>query len=192
MDYLDRVIADFEHLKDPVQQRIAIFEFVRNIPYFTGGNHDPGDAVKLKRGNCASKSYLLGALLEKLGYKVRYLIGRYKLRSFPEEVRYLPDQADYHHVVEVLLGSYWVTVDATYDPPLAKLGFQINNWDGVSSTSIAENLDEVKYESELRADFDKNMREWIERYNHAYMNHREEIDKYSEKFNEILEEARKS
>ena len=44
-----------------------------------------------------------------------------------------------HHIAcRVQIGGRWVLVDATWDPPLKKGGFPINeNWDGYSETRCA-------------------------------------------------------
>lgn len=44
---------------------------------------------------------------------------------------------DFHNYVKVLIDNIWVTVDATIDRPLAKLGFYTTeHWDGVSDMPL--------------------------------------------------------
>jgi hypothetical protein len=44
----------------------------------------------------------------------------------------------YHLACRVQLGCRWILVDATWDPPLAKAGFPVNDyWDGCAETRCA-------------------------------------------------------
>ncbi|WP_157975604.1 hypothetical protein [Brachybacterium sp. YJGR34] len=42
-----------------------------------------------------------------------------------------------HTAPQALLGDDWVLVDATHDPPLARLGLPVGTWDGTQGTRPA-------------------------------------------------------
>jgi hypothetical protein len=65
---------------------------------------------------------------------------------YPPELRKLAEAVPiaYHLAVHARIGDQWVVVDATWDRPLARVGFPFNeSWDGVSDTKLAvEPLDD--------------------------------------------------
>ena len=184
MHSVDDILTKFSHILDPLKKRIAVFEYVRNIPYASLDSYGPDKA------NCFAKSRLLSELLQHLGYKTRFLTIRYQLPSFPEEVRYIPGQIDYHHAIEALIDDSWITVDPTYDPPLEKLGFKVSGWDGIHSTALAVEALSVKREHEQNPMFDKEFTEFESAINEACKLYPSRLKTYSKKFNKILEEAR--
>lgn len=100
-----------------IKKRIDIFEYVRDIPYSLTVWH-PEDIESKRKGNCHAKSLYLRKLLEKEEYKIRNVSFPYKLRDFPDEVKYIPHQIDYHHALQIFLDHHWVTIDPTYDKVL--------------------------------------------------------------------------
>lgn len=120
-----------------VAARRALFAAVRDPPYATNAAADAAALVRLGRGNCLAKADLLTRGLRLLGDDVRRVRWRYQLPEQPPEVGLLPSRDDIHTAVEVNIAGRWVLVDATHDPPLARGGFVVNDWDGEHQTSPA-------------------------------------------------------
>ena len=117
--------------------RRAVFTAVRDLPYATNAAADAAALVRLGRGNCLAKADLLTRGLRLLGGEARRVRWRYQLPLRPPEVDLLPSRDDIHTAVEVAIEGHWVLVDATHDPPLARGGFIISNWDGEHPTPPA-------------------------------------------------------
>jgi len=133
------------------QAMVSVFYHIRDIPYVPvtdPGFHDPlraGEFLLAEgRGSCAPKHYLLAAMYRMLNLHVVYatfpfLWNEPKIR-YPAELRTLAAQLPviYHLACRVQVGCRWALVDATWDPPLAKAGFPVNDhWDGYADTRCA-------------------------------------------------------
>lgn len=177
-------------MSNDLQLRIESFYRIRNIPYLTGGSHNISDVITTNTGNCASKSALLKHELSKLGIESRLIVGRYTLRSWPPEVKFIPDQIDYHFALEVLINSQWVLVDAAYDPSISSLGFKINEWDGINPTGMSENCTETKVVGTTALTFDKAFEEHLQNIRSAFEANSAGILSYTKSFNQILSQAR--
>lgn len=135
--------------KQPVEQRIAIFERVRDIPYrLIPTLYDPAVApvgvLQANAGSCTPKHFLLGVWFERLGYPVRYVTSVFDWNApglaFPDELRRLAERYpdEYHLCLEVSIEGEWRLIDATWDPGLRHLGFNVNqSWDGIADTENA-------------------------------------------------------
>jgi len=127
------------------RQVVTLFEKVRDIPYGDIGSRDPLDVYKNNKGTCSGKHELLKGLYEELGLEVKdYLImHRFKnlAVNFPSEIQEILDRSDIvdpHNYFKLKIDNSWVTVDVTWDKPLQKLGFPVNeNWDGKSDMPVA-------------------------------------------------------
>ena len=84
----------------------------------------------------------------------------------------------------------WITVDATYDPALASIGFVINDWDGLTSTLLSETAISQKIETEQNPNFDRARKAFELALQDANKKHQYEIDNYRIEFNRWLNEAR--
>jgi hypothetical protein len=134
---------------DPLQSRISVFEHIRDIPYslavpMTDPISAPEQLLKLGRGYCGPKHYLLAAMYRKLGLDVVYATFPFLWNDpdihFPSGLRKLAIQQPiaYHLACRVRINERWVLVDATWDRPLAKAGFPVNeHWDGIGDTKCA-------------------------------------------------------
>lgn len=189
------LFSDLVHRVDQVQgdieRRQTAFNLVRDIPYGTIGAHEPKLALKNQTADCYAKSQILSQLLAHLGYETRILIMQYRLKNKPEEVMYIPGQLDYHYALQLKLNDHWVTIDATYDPPLAKLGFIVNNWNGNHSTPLTESPLSQKIYGQPDVRFDAAFQSFQQTLEAAYLAHLDKINLYQIKFNEWLESARK-
>ncbi|MGC9555080.1 MAG: hypothetical protein ACP5EK_07185 [Thermoplasmatota archaeon] len=143
------VLEDQIKGKTAVQQRIAVFERVRDIPYrLIPALYSPSVAARgtllAHAGSCTPKHFLLGHWLESMGYQVRYVTFPFHWNApelqFPPPLRSLARAypPEYHLALHLLIEGRWTLVDATWDPPLKALGFNVNQrWDGVSDTANA-------------------------------------------------------
>lgn len=190
MEKLNNFVAELKKCSEAVERRQAAFCFVRDIPYATLGSHSIEDAIDRNRANCRAKTQLLKFLFEEVGYEMQILVMQYRLKDYPSEVKFIPKQLDYHYVPQILLQGKWISVDATYDPPLAALGFVVNEWDGRRSTPIAEKALSQKIEGQPDVTFDRGRQEFEAALNKAYQQYQDKIKSYQVKFNEWLLSAR--
>lgn len=117
--------------------RVALFGAIRDLPYATDGAHNAAGLARHGRGDCLAKSDLLARDLALLGRATRRVRWRYHLPDQPPAVALLPSREDIHSAVEVCIGGRWVLIDATHDPPLARGGLTVADWDGLGATPPA-------------------------------------------------------
>jgi hypothetical protein len=110
--------------------------------------HDPKISAEhflmAGKGSCGPKHYLLAEMFRKLNVSVVYATIAFSWDD--QDFHYPPDlrkQAislpiTHHLACRVQIGCRWILVDATWDSPLAKAGFPVNDhWDGYSETRCA-------------------------------------------------------
>jgi hypothetical protein len=134
---------------DPRESRVSIFEHIRDIPYslvvpMTDPKTAPEQILFLGKGYCGPKHYLLAAMYRKLGLDVVYATFPFIWNDpdihYPAELRQLASAMPvaYHLACRVRLNGRWILADATWDLPLVKGGFMVNeHWDGFSETRCA-------------------------------------------------------
>jgi hypothetical protein len=134
---------------DQHQSRISIFEHIRDIPYSLAvPMRDPKTAPEQilvhGKGYCAPKHFLLAEMYRKLGLEVVYATFPFLWNDpdlqYPPELRILATglPVAHHLACRVRINKRWVLVDTTWDLPLAKVGFPINeHWDGYADTKCA-------------------------------------------------------
>lgn len=160
---------------DPVKARMSVFEHIRDIPYaiipelrdpYTG----PAGMLKLNKGSCVPKHFLLGLLFAKMGIQVKY--ASYLFAWDDKGVAYTPALRQLtkempitaHLAIKACIENKWVLIDATWDLPLRKYGFPVNvEWNGFidcknAVTPIKEiihgTMDErVRYSDERRGSY---------------------------------------
>ncbi len=131
--------------KSPRDARIAVFDFVRDIPYDYPASRDPAEVLAAGRGSCSGKHALLSEMLAAMGYPPKLMYARYNMGDLPVE---WPPQfqrtffeehiIDIHNFVRAGFGGRWVTLDVTWDAALTPHRFPVNlDWDGESDTVIA-------------------------------------------------------
>lgn len=147
-DFYNKLLARWCDKLPEEQKIIHVFEKVRDIPYGSVGARDPFHIIESNLGSCSGKHILLNDLFRVLGYnsKVKTCLEHFQ-KSLPPNNNY-PSRLqkiinnyqiiDFHHFVSVERGGRWISVDATWDLPLEKYGFNINRgWDGNSDTILA-------------------------------------------------------
>lgn len=173
MDALfDSTFARWTSGLDPLASRRAIFGHIRDMPYtqYPGlGIQDWMRFVLEKgRGSCTPKQSILNAMFRRLGIAVTYLTCPMRWADqpldFPRELRQLAGKLPTvcHLAAKARLTDVWVLVDATYDPPLARIGAPVNlDWDGLSDTRLAVvALDVIEHDTEQEhIDFRNNQRQ---------------------------------
>lgn len=180
---------------DSKSARISIFTHIRDIPYsIVAQLRDPkvgtSGILKLNKGSCQPKHFLLAALFGKLNIPIKYVSYPFKWQcqplKFPDNfkavLKSLPSA--YHLACRAYIEGKWIRVDATYDPALKNAGFPVTEkWDGICDSENAvisegevvhENLEErLAYEAAqksryspqeklLYADFVEKLNLWIE------------------------------
>jgi hypothetical protein len=139
VDAVRRAVAPDEH---PLP---ALFRFVQAMPYRFPGPRDARHTLAHGWGTCAGKNYLLAELLRVAGVPVQHMIATGDLRDtlpdLPPDLRTLARSGplpDVHSFLTALGPDGPVTVDASWDPPLAAYGFAVQGaWDGRTDTTLA-------------------------------------------------------
>lgn len=143
-------ILDRDKSLPELDRRIAAFTFVRDIAYGNIGSRDPLDVLAAKKGTCSGKHALLRILLNRLGYETQTWFAKHDFHNFPikpwpEELNEFRELTltDYHDFLKVKIGNQWVTLDAMFDKPLLKLGFPVQDWDGLSDMDLPVSAEEL-------------------------------------------------
>jgi len=190
--------AEWTKGKDAKESRIAVFERIRDIPYaiipaFRDPVAGPAGMICENKGACGPKHYLLAQMFEMLGIPVKYATCSFYWNdptiNYPPELRRLTEKMPLtgHLACKAKIRDKWVLIDATWDMPLKKAGYPVNeSWDGVSDTKCAVTyVKETVHESlKERLSFDASIRNAFSQ---------EEKDTYAEfipKLNAWLDEIR--
>ena len=131
------------------ESMINIFENVRNNPYMVipelnNPKSGPVGLLRRGKGSCSPKHFLIAIMFKKLGIPVKYVTCPFSWDDpaidYPLKLRKLAVKVPicYHLACKACIRGRWVLVDATWDPPLKKVGFPVNEkWDGISDTICA-------------------------------------------------------
>jgi hypothetical protein len=152
-DILEEKLREWTQGKNAVEARASIYRRIRDIPYavIPRLNHAEGyiEILKLGRGSCTPKHFLLGNMFQRLGMLVLYAVYPFKWGDWePAGMMYFSrlwelsqeQPLSYHLACRVEIDGKLVLVDATLDSGLRKLGFPVNNdWDGFSDTALPVN-----------------------------------------------------
>ncbi|HLZ70698.1 MAG TPA: hypothetical protein VKV26_12425 [Dehalococcoidia bacterium] len=132
--------------RDGREPLVALFAFVQALPYRFPGPRDAAHTLAHGWGTCSGKNYLLAELLAAAGVPCAHtlVIGDLSVRppALPPALQGLLDAGplpDVHSALTAIGPAGPVTVDASWDPPLARLGFTVApaGWDGASDTPLA-------------------------------------------------------
>ena len=134
---------------DTRESMCSIFSHIRDIPYSLvvppNGAKSPQEEILVAgTGSCGAKHYLLADMFRNLNISVVYATFPFLWNNpdlhYPPELQTLAATLPvaHHLACRVQIGSRWVLVDATWDLPLARAGFPVNeHWDGHSETKCA-------------------------------------------------------
>ncbi len=146
---IDTRFREWIHGLDPRGARISIFQHIRDIPYslhppMTDPKTAPYQILESGRGSCGPKHYLMAEMYRRLGLEVAFATIPFVWNDpdirYPPKLRELASglPVSYHLACRVRIDSRWVLVDATWDRPLKRAGFPVNEfWDGRSDTLCA-------------------------------------------------------
>ena len=199
MDTLESTLSEWTRGLTSEEAHIKLFNKVRDIPYFVdlemfSLQKGPGKMLKCNKGSCTPKHYLLGMMFDRLGLSVKYCTYSFWWRDqkvdYTEKVLEMAGKLPltYHLACEVLIEGNWVLVDATWDLPLKKAGFPVNEkWDGKSDTILAVSAEE-KITCTTLEERDKDFTKKVSRYTSS---EKLALSRFSKELNKWLEEVRK-
>lgn len=184
---------------EPQAARVSVFEHIRDIPYaimpqLRDPDLGPAQMLKINRGSCQPKHYLLGLFFTKLDIPVKYVT--YPFRwvnlplNYPETLKNIVQELPlaYHLACEVCIDTKWVLVDATWDIALKKANFAVNEkWDGLSDTLNAVIPQEEIFHKSARKRWDyetQKRKSYTEKEKNIYV-------EFIEKLNRWLEDLRR-
>lgn len=120
--------------KDNIKERVRMFRFVRDIPYYISSGEE-------QDYSCATKPFILDKLLRSIGLKVNHVLCTFKweklglnkdLLSLPHD----PEETHEYLLVFIPENNKWVKVDPTWDSRIQHPSISISKWDGLSDTII--------------------------------------------------------
>jgi hypothetical protein len=141
--------AEWTQGLDTRKSMISIFSHIRDIPYSLGVPANDSKILQEQiliagKGSCAAKHYLLAEMFRNLNLAVVYATFPFLWDDpdlhYPPQLRKLAAAlpVTHHLACRIQIGCSWILVDATWDLPLAKAGFPVNeHWDGYSETKCA-------------------------------------------------------
>ncbi|HEY7294242.1 MAG TPA: hypothetical protein VH916_04330 [Dehalococcoidia bacterium] len=132
--------------RDSRHPLVALFAFVQALPYRWPGPRDAAHTLAHRWGTCSGKNYLLAELLGAAGVPCAHTLvtGDLAIRppNVPPAMHALLDEGplpDVHSALSAIGPAGPVTVDASWDPPLGRLGFPVPpaDWDGACDMPLA-------------------------------------------------------
>ncbi|MFC1969976.1 hypothetical protein ACFLVV_02015 [Chloroflexota bacterium] len=145
-DIISEKLSLWTEGQNSLEARISVFRKIRDIPYAIIPEviHPQKylDILKINKGSCSPKHFLLADLLERLGLTIFYSVWQFLWKDipieWPLELKKLVEEMpiNTHLALRVNIEDDFVLVDATLDPKLKILGLPINDWDGKSDTLL--------------------------------------------------------
>ena len=147
---LEQRFREWTQGKNGLEARVSIYQKIRDIPYAVIPELIDAeryiDILKLWKGSCTPKHFLLCNMYQRLGLLVLYVVYPFRWDNgefdYPPYLRRLAGELPtrYHLACRVDIEGELVLVDATLDPALEKVGLTVNkDWDGVSDTLLPMN-----------------------------------------------------
>ena len=146
---VNTTFAEWTDGLDTRESMISIFSHIREFPYFLmapAPDHITSAEQLLitGKGSCGPKHYLLAEMFRKLNLSVVFATIAFSWNDpdlhYPPRLREMAARLPiaHHLACRVQVGCRWILVDATWDRPLSKAGFPVNDhWDGYSETRCA-------------------------------------------------------
>jgi len=154
-EMVDEKFREWTRGKNAVQARVSIYQRIRDIPYAVIPELNDAeryvDILKLGKGSCTPKHFLLCNMFQRLGLLVLYVVYPYRWDDYkiyyPPRLRRLAEElpTSYHLACKVDIDGELVLVDATLDSALTNQtlkgsGLPVNEeWDGMSNTFLPMN-----------------------------------------------------
>jgi transglutaminase-like putative cysteine protease len=147
-DLISQRFEEWRASKNPVEARISIFERIRDIPYaVTPETQDsekgPEEMLRVNKGSCQPKHYLLGEMFQRLGIPIFYVVYRFRWDElevdYPQHLKELSKRmpVSRHLACRARINDELVLVDATCDLPLERIGVLVNRyWDGFGNLAL--------------------------------------------------------
>ncbi len=150
-DIIAQYLSSCISSSDPRQQRVAVFERVRDLPYHFPASRDPAEVIAQGRGSCSGKHYLLGELFRRIGVPVRHMICTQRFNesplAFPDAMQATlrkNEIVDLHDFLRIRVDGKWIDIDATWPSNLREFGFPVNDeWDGCRPMGLSVVPDEI-------------------------------------------------
>jgi len=149
-ELIEEKFREWTQGKRVVDARVGIYEGIRDIPYAVIpeliDTQGYVEILKLGKGSCTPKHFLLCNMYQRLGMLVLYVVYPFRWDEveidYPPRLRKLAEAVppSYHLACRVDIGDELVLVDATLDLALKRLGLPVNEkWDGMSDTLLPMN-----------------------------------------------------
>ena len=146
-DIVDHTLRKWTAGKKGKAALIGVFEKIRDIPYGVLPElNSPVEYLRIletNMGSCTPKHLLMCDMYNRMGLNVLFAVYPYRWAEFeelyPPELWKLAQQMGpvNHLACKVEISGQYVLVDATVDPPLARIGLPFTaSWDGESDTAL--------------------------------------------------------
>lgn len=124
----------------PYHEAVKLFNKIRDVPYVLGKGGTPDLIIEDNCGECTRKNLKLAKDLTENGHSIEILVYKFDWRDLPipEEIKELLKRPIQHHVT-VYVKDLDIELDATFPLYMQQLGFNVNNWDGETSTQVSVN-----------------------------------------------------
>lgn len=151
MGLIERSFQEWTQGKSIIEARTSIYQKIRDIPYAVIPELVDAaryaEILKLQRGSCTPKHFLLGNMFQRLGMLVLYAVYPYRWDegwdeidfAYPSHLRKMAEEMplSHHLACRVDIDGELVLVDATLDLALEGIGMPVNKeWDGISDTLL--------------------------------------------------------
>jgi len=131
----------------PIDAVVNIYHRIREIPYAIIPELNDAqryvEILKLNKGSCTPKHFLLCNMYQRLGLFVLYAVYPFRWDQveidYPPRLKRLAEEipTSHHLTCRVDIGGELILVDATVDTALKVLGLPVNkDWDGVGDTLL--------------------------------------------------------
>lgn len=157
IDLLEKITFGIDSKEDKI---VKVYNYVQNIPWKNINSREAVDIINYNAGTCSGKHKLLQQLYNLMNIEVVEFICKHRFVDLSLDLpfqlsSFLATHAfiDYHNFIKIKnTNNEWICVDATWDLPLAKLGFPVTkNWNGSSDTLLGVNpINIIQVEDSVR------------------------------------------
>lgn len=146
---VNETFAEWTQGLDTRDSMVSIFSHIRDIPYSLAVPvYDQKISMEqlllTGKGSCGPKHYLLAEMFRRLNLSVVFATIAFSWDDpdilYPPQLRELAAKLPiaHHLACRIQIGCRWILVDATWDSPLSKAGFPVNDhWNGYSEMRCA-------------------------------------------------------